>query len=1159
MSAVAAPPSPYKGLAPFDDSELDALLFFGREREIEVIVANLMASRLTVLYGASGVGKTSLLQAGVAHRLRREQHAVVVVFSAWTGDAVANLLDAVAAAAGNDAGAARRGGPLADVLAAWTRRLDAELYIVLDQFEEYFLYHENERGPGTLAEELPEALRRAGLRVNFLIGIREDSLASLDAFKARIPNLFGNSLRLDRLERSAARAAILGPLERYNELVPAGDAVEAEPELVEAVLDEVAAGRVDLGLSGRGAVGEEDSDRIEAPYLQLVLERLWEVETSRGSSRLRMETLGELGGAAHIVEDHLERAMAELSPQEKDAAAAMYNHLVTPSGMKIAHRAGDLAGYASLGEAETQHVLQRLVEERIVRAAEDGAEGQRYEIFHDVLAEAVLAWRTEHEAERKLEAEREAAGRRHRRLLVFAIGALGLIAVLSAIAVYAIVQRGDARSQTRVARGRELAARALTTAPVDPEQAVRDALQAVGYERSPAAANVLRTTLRGLRVKAVLPAGGKPVGDVDFSPDGKLLVVAGGDGVARIYRASDGTRLRELRHGSPLSAAVFSSDGTKIATAGEGTAARLWDAKTGRLLHVLPHGGPVTSATFSRDGDLLATTSEDKTARVWDVATGHLLQQLDHPGGVRSASFSGDGRLLVTVLVPAAFDRTARVWDVATGALLHRLQQPDRMRVARFAPTGPLIVTAGLGHIARVWDARSGLQVRPLVGHSGGITDAEFSPSDRQIVTASTDETARVWDTGTAGLVGVLTNHQNFVLRAVFSPDGESVATASSDRLARIFDPNGTLRVTLVGHRESVTDVAFSSDGVSVATASADGTARLWDRRPQPDLVPLGHHTAEIAALAFSQDGRRIVSAGVDGTVRIWRVGRPHHAVATLRPTGRVTAVAISGDGLRVATAAPDGSVQVRDVSSGRSVSVIRGAGAARALALSRDGGRLAIVGKDSRAHMWEVDPQRSLPTVGEHVVAASFSADGGRLVTAGSNAIAQIWEVRSGKPLAPPLAGHTADLTSASFSRRHRRAGCSRHLGHADRTPTSCRQRARPAADGRGALAARLADRRGWLLRDRQDLRLPALREHRRSRFGCPAAACAPSSLGGLVESARVVVENRALGDKRSGDRPGHLVDEGARGVRWRRGARRGQRSGAPASGSPRRSRARA
>ena len=76
--SVAAPPelrSPYKGLAPFEDSEQDALFFFGREREREVIVANLQASRLTVLYGSSGVGKTSLLGAGVARELRRSARA----------------------------------------------------------------------------------------------------------------------------------------------------------------------------------------------------------------------------------------------------------------------------------------------------------------------------------------------------------------------------------------------------------------------------------------------------------------------------------------------------------------------------------------------------------------------------------------------------------------------------------------------------------------------------------------------------------------------------------------------------------------------------------------------------------------------------------------------------------------------------------------------------------------------------------------------------------------------------------------------------------------------------------------------------------------------------------------------------------------------------
>ena len=148
-------------------------------------------------------------------------------------------------------------------------------------------------------------------------------------------------------------------------------------------------------------------------------------------------------------------------------------------------------------------MLKRLVEERIVRAGENGSAGPRYEIFHDVLAEAVLAWRTRHEAERRLDAERRAAARRHRRLVALAVGALVLIAILSAIAVYALVQRSDARDHARSARGRELAARAVITAPVDPEQGVRLALQAARLDRSRGAESVLRSTLRGLRVKAV--------------------------------------------------------------------------------------------------------------------------------------------------------------------------------------------------------------------------------------------------------------------------------------------------------------------------------------------------------------------------------------------------------------------------------------------------------------------------------------------------------------------------------------------------------------------------------------------------------------------------------------------------------------------------------
>src|SRR5439155_12451771 len=150
VSAQAVAPglaAPYRGLAPFGDTELDALLFFGRERETEIGVANLIASRLTILYGPSGVGKSSLLRAGVARRVRelgaRDPLATpdlaCVVFASWADDPVRVIAAAVAAEVGSlvpSAPPPPDGAPLADVLEHWCAALDGEVCLVLDQLEE---------------------------------------------------------------------------------------------------------------------------------------------------------------------------------------------------------------------------------------------------------------------------------------------------------------------------------------------------------------------------------------------------------------------------------------------------------------------------------------------------------------------------------------------------------------------------------------------------------------------------------------------------------------------------------------------------------------------------------------------------------------------------------------------------------------------------------------------------------------------------------------------------------------------------------------------------------------------------------------------------------------------------------------------------------------
>ncbi len=499
--------SPFKGLAPFDDSERDVGFFFGRERETEVICANLMASRLTVLYGETGVGKSSVLRAGVAHEMRRKAGAhAVVVFDNWKDDPVAGLSAAVSEATGVDVA-----GTLADMLEAGSARLGGDVFVVLDGFEEYFLYHEDEEGAGTFAEEFPEAIRRASLRASFLMALREDALAKIDRFKATIPGLFANYLRLEHLDRDAAREAIVGPVTRYNELDGEGPPVAIEPALVEAVLDQVAAGKVALGDSGQGAVAYADTEtraRIETPFLQLVMERLWDAEHEAGSRTLRRATLDELGGAEQIVRTHLDRALATLTPDQRDLASSIFNQLVTPSGTKIAHAEPDLARYAEVDGDELQPVLARLVRERILRPVAPNGGAPRYEIYHDVLGTAVLAWRNGHEAEREVEHERQASHRRHRRLLgVIVVGSV-LLAAMAGVTAFAFSQRSEAQTQARQAQARQLTASAVSALASDPSLSLSLAAEAARLDPTEETEATLRGAYLADRRRAVLPAGG---------------------------------------------------------------------------------------------------------------------------------------------------------------------------------------------------------------------------------------------------------------------------------------------------------------------------------------------------------------------------------------------------------------------------------------------------------------------------------------------------------------------------------------------------------------------------------------------------------------------------------------------------------------------------
>ncbi len=773
------PTSPYKGLTAYDDTELDALLFFGREREREIVAANLTASRLTVLYGPSGVGKSSLLSAAVARSMRQlPDEPLVVVFSRWSDDPAAAIAEILAEANGAN-------GETTALAALERAQQSRDVYLILDQAEEYFLYHGDDGGPDSFAELLPAVVGGRN-RVNVLLSLREDSLAKLDRFTGRIPDLFGNTLRLDRLDREAARSAIVRPVERFAELT--GERVAVEPALVDRVLDDVGAGRIEPALGGLGSVERRpDAARVEAPYLQLVMQRLWDEERAAGSNVLRVETLARLGGARHIVEEHLEGAMAELDEDGQEVAARLFNHLVTPSGTKIAHTVSDLADFGRVTEDQIRPVLETLAERRILRSLEE-AGGARYEIFHDVLAQPVLAWRARRRTEREVAQKLVEAHRRRRRLqLLFGL-VLVALALMTAVAIFAVSQRSEARAQaqkaetrTREARALRLEALALGKLGTDPQRGLVLARKAANVMHTSSSAATLRRALRASRLRRVIHVG-EPVLRSVVRRRRVISATARGSVITTDLRTG---HVRRKATGIPAVAATFADDGTALLTGSDG-----------RMRLVQPAGSvvQVPESYFVRGAELSA---DARTAVAYNEFGGHLVE-------------IPSGRLIMD------FFRT----ETLAAAISH---------------DGTLVATGHAAKTLRVWDVASGARIHKLFTHLGDIVAVAISPRDRLVASANSKGIAQVWRVNDERTVAILGGHTERLTDIGFSADGKRLVTASRDGTIRVGDVDKSApSAVLLGAMKSVTSAAFAG-GSRIVSANGD-EVRLWDARPRSEL-----------------------------------------------------------------------------------------------------------------------------------------------------------------------------------------------------------------------------------------------------------------------------------------------------------------------------------
>jgi WD40 repeat protein len=253
----------------------------------------------------------------------------------------------------------------------------------------------------------------------------------------------------------------------------------------------------------------------------------------------------------------------------------------------------------------------------------------------------------------------------------------------------------------------------------------------------------------GWRRLATLPKGEGVPSEAVFGVDADHVLVMNQEArSAWMWRLEGvGARLeREYVGPAKILHAEASRDGRRVVTAGEDGVARLFDAASGEPLRAFTgHQGNVLNATFSPDGARIATAGSDGTARIWEVGSDSALVLRGHAAEVVIVTFDRRGERLLT----SSLDGTARIWDVASGAQLTSLGGHGALVLAAaFDDAGALVATVTMDGVLRVWDAATGQLVESVPAHAGRAEQVVFRHGADEVLTCGlADARVAIWPT----------------------------------------------------------------------------------------------------------------------------------------------------------------------------------------------------------------------------------------------------------------------------------------------------------------------------------------------------------------------------------------------------------------------------
>lgn len=842
--------NPFPGPQPYEVAERSR--FFGRETLARNLLDQVMARSVTIVFGASGAGKSSLLRASILPTLEEAEGMRVVRVETWPADQEPLSWLAGAMFADLDLGkpepenATER---MQNALVLAAQYSDRPLLVFLDQAERLFTNEHGDEAMDMLLEGLAWLVQpRRSVRVHIVVAIREDYVGRFHDWTRDQPSLGGHGfhvrpLSVGEMVTIACQTAALGiPPQTWN-------------------ADKIRSLMLDMRVQGQRPT--EDA-AIQAAFAQIVCHALWDYggdERRRSGGLLASRAiLDEELSAEAILHKYLDEKLREMGPLQTAARMLLEEHFIDQFGHRRLLR--DSEAEALLPVKYAAAILAHL-ERAVILSAKEHQGSRYFELGHDWLAKKLLERRLERLRVRKLA-----------RVAVVAKVALVTVVAFALFLWFMLDKQRRAEDAAQLAGARELlsthelsgAARILTSIP----QPQRTSAQWKRVAQDVFLAGVPRATLRHCDV--VYSAAWRPRKDPSREAAMQDRIVTGSqDGSVRIWTTNGKQRAAyppevQRKQGCPpkheekanqeqsvqaVSAVAWSHEGNRIFIGHQNGEARIWDgpaedSNDAPKIYKLEtaegksaHDKEITFAAWSpMDEKYVVTASRDGSARLWIIdskSTQNLRTQPEE--FVHSRQPLGDE------LQCACEEQPCK--SIAKDAL--------PIRSATWSPDGMKIATSSDDGYVFIWDVENGMQTGSpkCLQHNDYIYWAAWSANGDQIATASLGGRVVVWKTDSKKM-GEWKVHRGFSIheKSVWSADWSPLQGS---------------------HSETKERAPYGSD--YVLTASDDRSLRIWSTQDEGDeptpaeILNLGSATW---AASWSPDGTKILAASEDNRAWIW-------------------------------------------------------------------------------------------------------------------------------------------------------------------------------------------------------------------------------------------------------------------------------------------------